>query len=102
MGGTTERGEGGNIMDYKKIVLVIGLWAIIWVPAAGAGQSQKEVPGIVSEAKVIATGLDKDFQKARESFLEKDVKGSAAAIRKGAAYLKSVEEQGKRRENRVS
>ena len=80
-------------MDYKKIVLVIGVWAIIWVPAAGASQSQKEVPGVVSEAKAIATGLDKDFQKARESFLKKDLKASAAAIRKGAAYFKSLEEQ---------
>jgi len=82
-------------MDYKKVVLVIGLWAIIWVPAAGASQSQKEVPGVVSEAKAIATGLDKDFQKARESFLKKDLNASAAAIRKGAAYFKSLEQQAK-------
>jgi len=81
-------------MDYKRIVFAIGLGAMIWAPAAGASQSQKEVSGVVSETKAIAAGLDKDFQKARESFLEKDVKGSAAAIRKGAAYLKSVEEQG--------
>ena len=80
-------------MSYKKIVLIIGLWAIIWVPAAGASQTQKEVPGVVSEAKPIATGLDKDLQQARESFLKKDLKASAAAIRKGAAYLKSLGEQ---------
>ena len=80
-------------MDYKKIVLVIGLWAIIWVPAAGASQSQKEVPGVLSEAKAIATGLDKDLQKVRESFLKKDLKASAAAIRKGGAYLASLEAQ---------
>jgi len=81
-------------MDYKKIVLVIGVWAMIWVPAAGASQSQKEGPGVISEAKAIATALAKDFQKARESFLKKDLKDSAAAIRKGAAYFKSLEEQG--------
>lgn len=80
-------------MDYKKIVLVIGLCAIIWVPAAGANQSQKEVPSVVLEAKATATGLDKDFQKARESFLKKDLNASAAAIRKGAAYLASLERQ---------
>jgi len=80
-------------MDYKKIVLVIGVWAILWIPAAGASQSQKEGPGVVSEAKAIATGLDKDFQKARERFLKKDLKESATAIRKGAAYFKSLEEQ---------
>ena len=80
-------------MGYKKIILIIGLWAIIWVPAAGASQTQKEVPGVVSEAKPIATGLDKDLQQARESFLKKDLKASAAAIRKGAAYLKSLGEQ---------
>ena len=81
-------------MDCRKVMLIIGLWAITWVPAAGASQSQKEVTGVVSETKAIATGLDRDFQKARESFLQKDVRGSAAAIRKGAAYLKSIEEQG--------
>jgi len=80
-------------MSYKKITLIIGLWAIIWVPAAGASQTQKEVPGVVSEAKPIATGLDKDLQQARENFLKKDLKTSAAAIRKGAAYLKSLGEQ---------
>ena len=80
-------------MSYKKIILIIGLWAIIWVPAAGASQTQKEVPGVVSEAKPIATGLDKDLQQARENFLKKDLKASAAAIRKGAAYLKSLGEQ---------
>jgi len=80
-------------MSHKKIILIIGLWAIIWVPAAGASQTQKEVPGVVSEAKPIATGLDKDLQQARESFLKKDLKASAAAIRKGAAYLKSLGEQ---------
>jgi len=80
-------------MDYKKIVFVIGVWAIIWVPAAEASQSQEQSPGVVSEAKAIATGLDKDFQKARESFLKKDLKDSAAVIRKGAAYFNSLEGQ---------
>jgi hypothetical protein len=80
-------------MGYKKIILIIGLWAVIWTPAVGASQTQKEVPGVVSEAKAIATGLDKDLQQARESFLKKDLKASAAAIRKGAAYLKSLGEQ---------
>jgi hypothetical protein len=80
-------------MDYKKIVLFIGLWVAIWIPAAGASQSQKEVPGKVSEAKAIATRIDKEFQKARESFLKKDLNASAAAIRRGAAYLASLESQ---------
>ena len=34
-------------------------------------RSQKENPGVVSEAKAIATGLDKDFQKARCNPLRK-------------------------------
>jgi hypothetical protein len=80
-------------MDYRKVVLAIGLGAIIWVPGVGARQSQKEVPGLMSEAKVIATGLDKDLQKVRDGFLKKDLKGSAAAIRKAGAYLASLEAQ---------
>ena len=58
-------------MDYRKVVLAIGLWAIIWAPAAGASQSQKEGSGVVSEAKAIATGLDKDFKRRGKPFLRK-------------------------------
>ncbi len=81
-------------MGYKKIMLIIGLWVVFMIPGVGTSQSQKETPAKVSEGKVsTAMEPEENFQKARESFLKKDLRSSAAAIRKGAAYFKSLEEQ---------
>ena len=81
-------------MGYKKTILIIGLLLVILIPNPGVSQVQKEIQAKVPGGKGIpATEPDKDFQKARKSFLKKDLKSSAEAIRKGAAYLKSVGEQ---------
>jgi hypothetical protein len=81
-------------MGYKKIMFIIGLGIVSLLPGTGVSQSPKEVPAKISEGKVgSATEPEEDFQKARESFLKKDLKASAAAIRKGAAYFMKLQTQ---------
>ena len=87
-------------MDYKRIMFFIGLGVILLIPRAAVSQSRKEVPAKASEEKgTTVTKPDQDFQKAREKFLKKDLEAAAAAIRKGAAYLESME--GRAAENRA-
>ena len=81
-----------------KIILMSGLCAfivlsqVVFAPAAYA-QSAIETQGRNAQPGA-------DFQKAHESFLEKEFKASAAEIRKGAAVLKKeaqyAHDQGKK------
>ena len=83
-----------NFMRHKKMMLIIGLWILILIPGMGVSQGQKEVPAEVSGDKLVpAPEPDEDFQKARESFLKKDLKNSAEAIRRAAHYFVKLQTQ---------
>jgi hypothetical protein len=65
---------------FKIFILIIALGIVHLFSGTGLAQSQKDVPAKVTEEKPsAATGPTEEFQKARESFLKKDLKASAAA-----------------------
>jgi hypothetical protein len=81
-------------MSYKKIFLIIVCGLALLLPKIGSSQSQKEVSAKISDGKIVTEREpEEDFQKARESFLKEEVKASAAAIRRGAAYFMKLQEQ---------
>ena len=47
------------------------------------------VPAAVAAEATPSTSLEQNFQKAKQNFLQKDMKAAADEIRKAAAYLKS-------------
>jgi hypothetical protein len=81
-------------MAYRKVMrfIVLCLFAFFLFPGVDLQQFQKEAfaKGIEKES-VSVTDPGNEFQKARESFLKKDLKASAEEIRRGIAYLESIE-----------
>jgi len=77
-------------MSYKKLFPLLIFLIAVLIPGAGISQSEKQAPAKTSEGQTQKAGEpDRDFRKARQNFLKKDLMASAAEIRKGAAYLKS-------------
>ena len=85
-------------MEMKKYSSLVILFIFIFfiIPGIAGGQGQKETPSRGSSGRAItatAAAPEKDFQQARESFLRKELKTSAEAIRQAASYLKSLEQK---------
>ncbi len=81
-------------MKFAKVLFSIALGILISAPGIGTSEAEKESPAKVAERKGSETAkLSDDFQKARESFLKKEFKASAAAIRRGAAYFMKLQER---------
>ena len=86
-------------MKFVTILFSIALGVLISAPGIDASETRKESPAKVAEGKGrAATQPNRDFQKARESFLKKEFKASADAIRNGAAYFLKLQKRGE--ENR--
>jgi hypothetical protein len=79
-------------MNRKRISLMIGIFALIFCPALGMGQTPKKDPETRGFSRVVQE-LDQNFQKARKNFLAKKWKESAEGIRRGKSYLQSEADQ---------
>jgi hypothetical protein len=83
-------------MEMKKYSSLVILFIFFIIPGIAGGQGQKETPSRGSSGTAItakAAAPEKDFQQARESFLKKDLKVSAEAIRQAASHLNSLEQK---------
>jgi len=91
MGKDTGRNINKGGLDMKRMIfLMAGLFAFLsfyqaaFTPMAYSKTAQEDQTHTAQPAS--------DFQKAHESFLEKDFKASAAGIRKGADFLRKEAE----------
>lgn len=89
-------------MGSIKIIFILALGIVPLFSGTGLAQSQKDVLAKVTEEKPsAATAPAEDFQRARESFLKKDLKASAAAIRNAAAYFMKLQAQAEEKRERT-
>ncbi len=76
---------------YSISLIIMALITMTWTLAVQA-QTPSKAPG-ESVSPTSGAEMEKQFQKARESFLKKDYQNAAAEIRQGAAFLDKEAEQ---------
>jgi Do/DeqQ family serine protease len=88
--------KGGATMNpalkHSLSLAIMILITMIWTLAAQA-QNQPIAPGQQGVSPSRGAEVEKQFHKARESFLKKDYQNAAVEIRQGAEFLKKEAEQ---------